>query len=106
MKFKESVKVDGVTKECILGMAAADRVISLMYNREMVVTSVADGIHRNGSKHYEGNAFDIRTWTNSVSGVQMTNGAKNLLRYCLEAALGDDWDVVTEATHIHCEYDP
>jgi len=104
MKFKDCVSVIGVTKECIMGMAVVDGVISSLHGRELVITSVTDGRHRANSKHYEGNAFDIRTWTEE--GVQMTTGAKNHLRYLLSVALGNDWDVVTESTHIHIEYDP
>ncbi len=103
MKFKQGVSVVGVTKECITGMCVVDGVINSLQGLGLVITSVTDGIHMYTSKHKEGNAFDIRTWT--VGGKQMTNGAKNHLRYMLMQALGEDWDVVVESTHIHIEYD-
>jgi len=106
MKFKDGVSVDGITKECISGMFVAEEVIKLYYNREMVITSVTDGKHKEGSKHYEGNAFDIRTWTSRTSGKQMSTGAKRHLAYLIGLSLGDDWDLVAEPTHLHIEYDP
>lgn len=69
------------------------------------ITSVCDGKHKEGSKHYEGLAFDCRTWKDSL-GNQMSPKEKSVLaKYCSDA-LGDDWDVVIERTHLHCEYDP
>lgn len=53
------------------------------------------------SKHYENHAFDFRI-SNVVGGhaVARSWAAKMAL------ALGPDYDVVLEADHIHCEFDP
>ena len=49
----------------------------------------------NGSLHYQGKAFDLRTW-HVIEEV-----AKQLRTY-----LGKDYDVIVEKDHIHVEYDP
>lgn len=69
------------------------------------ITSVMDGKHMVGSKHYEGNAFDLRTWADEY-GTQASRSEKAYLAYRLQEVLGCDWDIVIESTHIHCEYDP
>ena len=58
-----------------------------------------------GSKHYEGNAFDFRTWTTDTSGVQMPMKDKIKLGKGIQKALGSHYQVVVEVDHIHIEYD-
>ena len=57
------------------------------------ITSIRDGNHLSGSLHYDGLAFDIRL-------------SKHLNFAVLRDILGDGFDIVFEATHIHIEYDP
>lgn len=72
---------------------------------DFTITSVCDGKHMKGSKHYEGNAIDIRTrFKTSLS--QMPKLDKLFLAKRLKHALGKDYDVVIENTHIHIERDP
>jgi len=107
IRFKDGVDVIGIKKETITAMA---RVSSYFYDfhneRDMVVTSCSDGKHMENSKHYTGEAFDIRCWTTPISGVQVNNGTKAMYVHEIGLLLGDDWDVVAETTHIHIEYDP
>jgi len=60
---------------------------------DLFVTSLRDGNHSAGSLHYDGLAFDIRKHINQ-------------LLPSIKTSLGDNWDVVYESDHIHCEYDP
>ena len=106
IKFKHDVDITGIQKECIQGMCLVARIFDDVYQRDLVVTSVVDGKHREGSLHYQGLAFDVRTWTTNRSGVQMSSEDKTKLASLIALELGDDWDVVIESTHIHCEYDP
>ena len=69
------------------------------------ITSICDGNHMAGSKHYEGKAFDFRTWIDNA-GNQLPQLDKQHLKKALQDELGDDYDVVIESTHIHVEYDP
>ena len=106
MEFKEGVKVDGISKEIINAMAITEAVLMDNFGYELTVTSVTDGTHKEGSKHYEGKAFDIRTWEFHEPGIQLPKEEKEMIAGYLQDALGDDFDVVVERTHIHIEYDP
>ncbi|MEQ8434592.1 MAG: hypothetical protein RIA71_10155 [Oceanicaulis sp.] len=58
-----------------------------------------DGVHMDGSKHYTGDAVDLRT--NNLTQSQIDDVSSTL-----SSSLGDDYDGVVESTHIHVEYDP
>ncbi len=98
MRLKAGVRVLGARPEAILAMQAAADVLR-RHDVEFVITSVTDGRHSRGSAHYAGNAFDFRT-RHLGPGLPARVGAE------LTRALGGDYDVVLEATHIHVEYDP
>jgi hypothetical protein len=76
---------------------------------EMVITSVNDGHHGESSKHYEGDAVDLRTW-------HMTPHWRDWVYREAKKRLGPDYDVVIESTprdnndrwaeHMHIEHDP
>ena len=64
-------------------------------DEEVVVTSTYEGDHSVRSLHYNHNAVDFRRpkkFREIVARIQ--------------DALGNDYDVVLERTHIHVEYDP
>lgn len=67
---------------------------------EMVWTSGRDGKHSNKSKHYRGDAVDLRIWNlpDDVSPKEMAQRIRSKLNH--------HYDVVLEKTHIHIEYDP
>ena len=101
--FKKGVDVSGITKECIQGMFEVARY----WGADITITSVCDGNHKEGSKHYEGNAFDLRTWDpDKPIGTQLPSEVKIRLMTKLTEVLGVDYDVVVEPTHLHIEYDP
>ena len=96
MKFKKGVEysIDGIVKILMAG----ERVYK-DFNTELVVTSLMDGRHMEGSKHYTGNAADFRIWNFEAHELPyVVKQLKNIL--------GNDYDVVLESTHIHVEYDP
>lgn len=64
-----------------------------------VITSACDGKHGRNSLHYKGLATDYRTW---VICKKLRPELANRVRQ----ALGPDFDVVLEDTHLHVEYDP
>lgn len=111
MKFKEGVytqvtriinSVEVVVKPSIhnrLAWTIADEVSKRITGKEIVITSILDGNHKDGSKHYTGDAFDQR------KHIYTPQQQKELLKE-LRAELGPDYDVVEEATHFHIEYDP
>ena len=60
---------------------------------DLIITSQREGNHGYGSLHYNGNAFDFRK-------------ADNITKRDIADRLGNDFDVVEHATHMHVEYDP
>lgn len=66
---------------------------------EMVITSGSDGVHMTGSRHYTGEAIDLRIMALDVKD-------KIRLRSALASVLGVNFDVVLEMDHLHIEYDP
>ena len=67
--------------------------------KDCVITSLCDGRHSRNSKHYEGNAFDLRN--RHLTDIETADVAAKL-----KESLGIEYDVVVEETHIHVEYDP
>lgn len=64
------------------------------------ITSANDSKHMEGSLHYKNRAFDVRIW--NVKNEELVPGWVARLKL----ALGPDYDVILEPTHIHVEYDP
>jgi hypothetical protein len=63
------------------------------------ITSGSDGTHMEGSRHPDGNALDYRT-------NHLTDAQKSTITAACKEALGENFDVVLEADHLHVEYDP
>lgn len=100
MKLKDGVIIVGMSPQVVLAIMAAQDVYR-EYNTELVITSGFDGHHASNSKHYVGNAVDIRTHNlpnPKVDGQAIANR--------LDGDLGRDFDVLFEGDHIHIEYDP
>jgi len=72
-----------------------DQVFQKFGVAEAIITSGRDGIHKVGSFHYEGKAFDLRTFH-----------VLEALKDELKKELGLKYDVILEKDHIHIEYDP
>jgi hypothetical protein len=97
MQLKTGVDIRKVTVEMVLGLVIADGVFR-KHDIDMVVTSVCDGKHMSGSKHYLGMGADIRIW-----GLE---GKLDMIISDLKKAMNNNFDVVKESDHIHLEYDP
>ncbi len=104
MRLKKGVTVDGVQPESVIGMMVAEQVFR-DEGLHFTVTSITDGEHKVGSLHYAGLAFDCRTWADPT-GKQLGDERKEYLAQLLRRALGGEFDVVVESTHIHVEFDP
>lgn len=101
--FKDGVSLRGIQPVAVQGIVIAADVFAQWHLR-FTVTSVVDGRHSENSLHYEGLAFDIRTRDDGPSYEQWSN--KEQIAQALRNALGAEWDVVVESTHIHVEFDP
>lgn len=66
-----------------------------------ILTHGNDGEHMVGSLHYKNRAIDVdwAPWDGPPSEIDEVREAVKLI-------LGDDYDVVAEATHLHIEHDP
>ncbi|HQK28460.1 MAG TPA: hypothetical protein PLC85_11090 [Smithellaceae bacterium] len=80
-------------------MCTADRISQEVAGKEIVITSLIDGVHSKNSRHYSGNAFDMRVWI-------YTDSQRSQITKRLKSELGRDFDVIDEGDHIHIEYDP
>lgn len=76
-----------------------DDMSQQLFGKEIVVTSLLDGIHSKNSFHYTGLAFDIRTWI--YKSKQIPGFVSKI-----KEQLGKNYDVILEEDHIHIEYDP
>ena len=91
LKIKPGVKF---SKDSLaLGRLLAT-LLTLDYNGEVVITSGSDGQHMTGSKHYTGEAIDIRSFNLSDP-----EGFRGLF----ERALGPKFRVLLESDHIHAQ---
>lgn len=102
MKLKHNkVNIDGLNPCMFDKLEGIENICkSVIGNKyEMTITSAKDGYHSNGSKHYIGDAIDIRTF--DMGGEKNVDKVCNILSYML----GENYDVVNEYDHIHIEYD-
>lgn len=111
MKFKDGVYKEVVAvqngREVVLrpsveietAMETADALSKAIARKDITITAIFDGKHMIGSKHYSGNAFDMRK--THYTNYQLTTLVQNI-----KDNLGIDFDIVIEKTHVHIEYDP
>ena len=97
MILKDDVEIAVMTRENLTGILIAAEVF-WKRGYSFTITSLTDGIHKDNSKHYSGNAFDLRIW--SVPEADLRG-----LVLELRAKLRADYDVILEGDHIHVEYD-
>lgn len=97
--FKDSVKLFGVQKEIISLIDQLHIYFRSVLNLSLIITSVTDGKHSIGSKHYTGYAIDLRIWHMSDSQIKIFTNF-------FQKNFDKNYDLVLEKDHIHIEYDP
>jgi hypothetical protein len=91
--------------EILAAQKIAEELMAEMYNIYLTITSILDGDHMKGSKHYDGNAFDQRIWFYLNREKKYIDQEKYAAE--LRKRLGKNYDVVVhKGSHIHIEYDP
>ncbi len=107
---KAGVELDGLKPEMVPAVEAANEVAHQLTGEPTTITSGLDGEHKDGSLHPEGLAVDVRRvdrvvdqfgrvhFPDLAQAIEQTNA--------IRAELGDDYDVILEATHVHIEFDP
>jgi len=98
------VKFKGLTVDLLKILPVIEETHRSLTGRGAVITSLNDGLHAVDSKHYEGNAVDLRVWyTDELAATQRWATT-------LAVTIGPDYDVVygdmRHLDHIHVEYDP
>jgi len=96
LRFKATAVVPRV---CVIAAAAVNSKNSLGLASDAYITSGNDSKHAKGSKHYSGDALDLRT--RDMSPVDVQRWATSI-----RGRLGRDYDVVIESDHLHVEHDP
>ena len=93
--IKNSVDLRGLSPQ----MAIAYTIACKCYGQyDCVITSANDSKHGPNSLHYKGQALDLRTRHLNGQGLQS-------VYHKLKESLGEQFDVVLEADHIHIEFD-
>lgn len=98
MILKPGIKTLGIKPELLIALFIADGIWK-ENGQELVITSLTDGKHKRVSRHYLGTAGDLRTY-------YFTASIKKKAARELRKALGKDYYVKLEKTHIHCSYKP
>lgn len=96
--LKSGVRVRGLQPEILLAVMIAAEIFEKR-GRSLVVTSFVDGVHSENSLHYEGLAVDMRTRDMAATEQKIVSGQ-------VKEALGECYDVVLEADHLHVELSP
>ena len=100
MRLKKGVKSEDVAWQVWYAIGVADATSRTEGCGEVTVTSLRDGSHSPNSRHYKGEAFDMRTR-------HMPEEAAKAVYHRLRAVLDPQgFDTVLESDHIHCEWDP
>lgn len=100
MILKTGIRVAGIRPEILLALIIAERIFHTEVPAvEMVVTDITGDNHGRASLHYVGLAVDLR-----IRGISKETILIIVER--LQAALGENYDVVLESDHIHIEFQP
>lgn len=98
LSIKEGVQLTQLHRRLVLALPTILAVMEI-HGSDTTITSGRDGVHSEGSLHYTfpGRAIDLRIWHLDDAAATVKD---------LQLALGPDFDVVLEDTHIHVELDP
>lgn len=98
LSIKSGVRTHGLTTPIVLAVVVAEGVYREL-GHDLVLTAGIDGKHSTSSKHYSGNAVDLRSRI-------LPEGVAAKAVALLKDRLGNDYDVIHETDHIHIEHDP
>lgn len=98
LSLKPGVQFWGIHSRIVAALPVLEQIYS-KFGQDLVITSARDGVHKPHSKHYSGEALDLRTFN-------LTPLERPEAHFDIHTALGSDFDVVLETDHIHIELDP
>ena len=98
--IKTGVNVRGIQPEILLARIVAGEIFA-RYGADAIITSGLEGKHKKTSKHYKGQAIDLRVR-------HIDRRLWPVVTEALKKALGPQYDVILEGRklHIHIEFDP
>ena len=99
IRFKSGVRLTDLSPQMVFAAMVVDSVYTKHGIMDCVVTSGNDSKHMATSWHYRGRALDFRT--RNVPPLHRNSVAQEI-----GVSLGENYDVVLEATHLHVEFDP
>lgn len=95
MLIKAGVDISRLRPEIRKKLPGIEVIVWQYGGNELTITSTYEGLHSAGSLHYANLAIDIRRYPKEEIGYKE-----------IKEWLGEDYDVILEASHIHIEYDP
>ena len=102
MEFKANVGIKKLSTQILLALIVAEKIYD-KFGTTMTITSCNDSQHKVGSKHYDGNAVDLRTKTVGLAP-QLVQAIKDKLKPLGFDVLLEGYKTPNE--HCHIEYDP
>jgi len=97
---KSGVNIENIRPEMAIALLIVMQVFE-KYDQIATITSTTEGIHKEDSLHYKGLAFDIR-----ISHLKPQELSMISSELILKLAQADrHYQLVSEKTHIHIEYD-
>ncbi len=94
--IKPGVDVRGIQPEILLARIIAGEIFA-RYGVAAIITSALDGKHSKNSKHYTGQAIDLRTR-------HMDARLRPVIAEAIKKALGRRYFVLLEKDHIHVQF--
>ena len=95
MLIKAGVDISWLRPEIRKKLQEIASIVWACDKQELVITSTYEGNHGESSLHYANLAVELRRELGTTYSFQE-----------IKRALGDDYDVILYASHIHIEYDP
>lgn len=96
--IKSGVDLRGLSPQMAIAYTIACGIY-VSHGKRCRITSGVEGKHGHNSLHYKGQALDLGTR-------DYQDQLKVTIRDEMKEALGDQFDVVLEPTHLHVEFDP
>jgi len=99
--IKDGASIDGCRAEILIAYIKTIQPLYLEYIKDATITSGSEPYPHTArrSRHYSGDALDIRTRF-------FTEPQKKAILGKLRERLGDDFVVILEKTHFHIHYAP
>lgn len=99
MRANDDVTLKSLKFEMYSLLQAIDFIFRVDTDQDALISATTNGLHEQGSKHYQGLAVDFDT--TGLSVIQIDSVARHI-RICLPYLVG----VQVKSGHIHVQYDP